>query len=320
MAAAASAAQQQENSGHVRTVAKHLLAHLNLTFGGTQLSQHCLTSDRKEGDLTRDYLPLILLGAMSVSASAVAMQRRCLDFLEAISTMGIVDKESFAHALKLLTQHLCTSVPDRNEFRQCAGSGVSRLLSIMSAEGQETFLPWLLKFARNAKAGFRTFALDAAGAILAVRSAINVTRFCNHSFCLKWTLDVVAYSTVNEKIPFPTPLPHFSFGSLPGCHGARVIGRSSRMPEAPLPAHCNVRWALRVEERLTPLVTPRTADDGSPFSLFKRRCSDKAPAVRAKALSQLATLLSVQQQSEETKNILGRATASLWETCHASVS
>jgi hypothetical protein len=36
MAAAASAAQKQESSGHVRTVAKHLLAHLNLTFGGTQ--------------------------------------------------------------------------------------------------------------------------------------------------------------------------------------------------------------------------------------------------------------------------------------------
>jgi hypothetical protein len=103
------------------------------------------------------------------------MQRRCLDFLEAISIMGIVDQESFAHALKLLAQHLCTSVPDRNEFRQCAGSGVSRLLSIMSAEGQETFLPWLLKFARNAKAGFRTFALDAAGAILAVRPAIDGT-------------------------------------------------------------------------------------------------------------------------------------------------
>lgn len=107
--------------------------------------------------------------AASVTAAALAMQTRALDFLDAASSMGIVDDASFTHALKLLAQHLCTSVPDRNEYRQHAAAGVSRLLSIMSDEAQEVFLPWLLKFARNAKAGFRTFALDAAGSILTVR-------------------------------------------------------------------------------------------------------------------------------------------------------
>lgn len=112
-----------------------------------------------------------LLGATAtVSAAALVVQSNTLAFLAAVAASSASDGENVSRALKLLVQHLCTSVPDRAEYRQHAATATIRILGLMTPEARAPALTWLLKFARNVKTGFRAFALDVAAALLLVRA------------------------------------------------------------------------------------------------------------------------------------------------------
>ena len=66
------------------------------------------------------------------------------------------------HTVNVLLRHMCIRVADKSDYRTHASSAVVEVLQTLPPDQQSPFIDFLLKYAKNGKAGFRLFAVEVA--------------------------------------------------------------------------------------------------------------------------------------------------------------
>ncbi|KAJ7996928.1 hypothetical protein DPEC_G00223600 [Dallia pectoralis] len=99
--------------------------------------------------------PSLLMPTQSV----LAVRDQAIQFV-----CHIVDelKDPALAFLRILLQHICFRMVEKNEYRMHGAQGVAMLLTKMPSADYALFIKWLFDYSRHAKVAYRMFALDMA--------------------------------------------------------------------------------------------------------------------------------------------------------------
>ncbi|CAH1786833.1 unnamed protein product, partial [Owenia fusiformis] len=96
---------------------------------------------------------------------------------------------------RILLQHLCCKVPDKTEYRTRVAQAIVDIMYQLPGGAYAKIIEWLYKYSRNAKIGYRVFALDVSAALLTNKEKVlddsvnqDQTMFLSHRFLIQMIL------------------------------------------------------------------------------------------------------------------------------------
>ncbi|KAM8926969.1 condensin-2 complex subunit D3 [Pelodytes ibericus] len=98
-----------------------------------------------------------------ISPSVTSAKNQAIRFIR-----FLVDKlkDVVLPVLHILLQHICVKFTDKAEYRLSAAQATVKLLEMLPDKEYASFIGWLYKYSKNAKIGYRGFALEVAVALL----------------------------------------------------------------------------------------------------------------------------------------------------------
>ncbi|XP_043937100.1 condensin-2 complex subunit D3 [Protopterus annectens] len=101
--------------------------------------------------------------ALAISQQVVNAKHHAVRFVSCIVEEM---KDRALPILRILLQHICTKVVDKQEYRMHASQALVKLLQKLPSPEYASFIDWLYKYSQNTKIAYRAFALDVVIALL----------------------------------------------------------------------------------------------------------------------------------------------------------
>ncbi|XP_030849692.1 condensin-2 complex subunit D3 [Strongylocentrotus purpuratus] len=200
--------------------------------------------------------------------------------------------------MRVLLQHMCVKVPDKVEYRSRVSHTIARILTGMPAETEASFVKWLFLYSKNAKIGYRVFALEVVGALLErperhSTGEANQQQFLSHRFLLD-----IMVSRCSDKAPTVRAKALSCLAQFTALAGNQTSNPLSDILAAPT-AKTGATPVL-VLEHVIKEATAQSTKDNPPAEQAGIEAMDCGPTAKEEGLSQ-SKEVSIEEEQAENK-------------------